>query len=172
MSPLSLQPDQARRASRRRVRIVKRRRISRGALVTFILGAAAAVSFPLLWYVRRPPVPIESVREPVAPECEWKCNGGHTFRAPFRMDSSVCSRCDRRAFPVGWYTCGVHGSFEVAAQFIRREDGRVVVSRLRMTGRKWVTEDELACPHCDRPLLYKGRDPLERASRNQKPGGS
>lgn len=172
MPPLSLQPSQARRASRRKVRIVKRRRLSRGAIVTFVLGAAAALAFPLYWQISRPVASVETTDEPAARDSAWKCEGGHAFQADFRIGPMPCPRCNRSAYPRAVYTCPVHGGFEVAAEFSRRADGRAVVARLRLIGRRWVSEKELECPRCDRPLAYKGRDPLERARRDRRPGGS
>lgn len=168
MNPLNLQPVGSRRSPRRRVKIVTGKRFSRAAILGCILGALAAVSFPLLWYSRRPfPAPVVTVED--TRYWVWKCDAGHTFRAGFRKPTSPCLRCDKPAFPVGWYTCPVHGSFEAAAEFAKDEDGKMAISRVRLTGRRWVDEKELECPRCDRKLVYKGRDPLERAIRTTRP---
>ena len=170
MNPFSLQPGGLGRAPRRKVRIVKRKRLSRAAVLSFLLGLLVAVSFPLLWYIRRPP-PKPDVPRQATRDCEWKCDDGHSFRAGFRSVTTLCMTCGKPAYPVGWYTCPVHGSFEVAAQFERGEDGKMTTVKVRLIGRRWVTEEELVCPRrCDRRLVYKGRDPLETAKRAKKRG--
>lgn len=170
MNPLNLQPVGARRLPRSKVKIVTGKRFSRVTILSFVLGALAVVSFPLLWYTRRPP-PAPEVAVEDSRMWVWKCDAGHTFRAGFRKPTSPCLRCDKPAFPIGWYTCPVHGSFEVAAHLVRGDNGKMVVSKVRLTGRRWEDEQELECPRCDRKLAYKGRDPLERAIRSSKPDG-
>ena len=170
MNPLSLQPGGPGYVPRRKVRIVKRKRLSRAAALSFFLGLVAAVSFPLLWYIRRPPHKPEVPRQ-VSRNWMWKCDAGHTFRAGFRSATSLCQMCDKSAYPVGWYTCRVHGSFEVAAKFERGEDGKMTPTQVRLIGRRWVTQGELKCPRCERRLLYKGRDPLENVLRTRKQVG-
>ena len=170
MNPLSLQPSGRGRSSRHKVRIVKRRRISRTAILSAVLGLLAAVSLPLLWFIGRPP-PKREIPEMDSRDWVWKCDAGHTFRAGFRNATSLCFRCDKPAYPIGWYTCPVHGSFEVAGKFERGADGKMSVTKVRLIGRSWVTQEELECPRCDRRLLYKGRDPLERTRRMKKQGG-
>lgn len=170
MNPLSLQPGGPRRAPRRKVRIVKPTRISHAVVLSFLLGLLVVVSFPLLWYIRRtPPEAVSTPQE--TRDWVWKCDAGHTFRAAFRRVTSHCLRCDKPAYPIGWYTCPVHGLFEVAALFEADDEGKMTAAKVRLTGRRWVTEEELECPRCDRRLVYKGRDPLERVLRARRQGG-
>ncbi len=170
MARLYSQPGQAPRTHRRTVRIVKPKKTSRAAMITLIAAAAAALSFPLVWSLRQPEQVISPPR--LIRTWEWKCEGGHLFNAEFQADSRVCVQCGRTAYPVGWYTCHVHGSFEVMARFASDGEHGSKPTHLRLIGRKWVSENELFCPRCERPLVYKGKDPLERTRRGQKTGGS
>ncbi len=170
MAPFSVQPDRVHRAPRRTVRIIKPRRVSRAALLSFSFAVVAALSFPLIWKISHSEPPEESI--PALPDREWKCDGGHIFHASIGVTPRDCPECNRPSFLAAWYTCSIHGSFEITARITETEGGEIRPSHFRLTGRKWVTESKLVCPQCDRPLVYKGRDPLERVRHGRRGAGS
>jgi hypothetical protein len=134
-------------------------------MISLGIAAGAAVLFPIGWRLLRG-------EEVVAPfqrtwgewQTRWRCEAGHFFYAPGQAGARMCVQtdCDQPAFPVAQYACPhpKHGPFEVNVLFSEGEDGRPVISRLRLIGGPWVSaSDGLYCPRCGRRLRYTG-DPL------------
>lgn len=138
------------------------------------MAVGVALTTLVLWRVWRHD---ESVSPPgrtlAEVELTWRCEAGHTFEAAGQVLPRQCWTCDRLAYPLISMHCPTHGAFEVLVRFAGGTDSVPGVAQLKLPGHRWVDVDEgLTCPRCREKLIYKGRDPLERAVRpNRRPGG-
>jgi len=155
-------PSRSPTRPRRTVKIVKQRSVSRAAWISLALVAAAAIAIPFMWTV--------SQSEPIAPATQttfestildWRCDNGHTFKAPGRTGRRACPYCDAMASPYTQYTCPIHGAKDVEIQFEETKDGHVKIAKVRLVGRDWVPAgQQLRCPQCGRPLTYDANQTL------------
>ncbi len=172
MSPVTSQPGRADRGRRRAVRIVRSPRASRTAIASLGLATVAAILLLIVWRSWRTDVVVGTPGgNPPEVEMRWKCDAGHVFFAAGQASSRECWTCGRPAYAVFDYHCKTHGVFEVAVLFSNDASGRRVPSRWRPAGRRWVeTQENLRCPRCRHPLVYR-RDPLSDYLRRKKEGG-
>jgi hypothetical protein len=148
-------------ATKRKVRIVKPRTISRAGAVSLILAGGVALLFIIIRLLIRSEEPVRPyVRTLTDYELEWKCEQGHVFRAAGQVEPKSCWTCSRQAFPVTRFTCPTHGEEEVLVKFKVGDDGAPRPSEYRLWGAKdWHPASEgVPCPRCRKPM---DRVPLE-----------
>jgi hypothetical protein len=105
-------------------------------------------------------------------DTDWKCDNGHTFHAEGQVEPRPCWTCGKPAYPVAYFRCNEHGTFEASARFELDDEGKPKVAYLRLRGGTWVPADEgLRCPKCSRLLRYAGNDPLRGFGDHLSPGG-
>jgi len=173
MSPTSSKPGKAAGVRRRTVRIVKSRRLSRPALISLLVAAGAVVATLALWrFWQHGDVVPPTQRTLGEWETEWKCDGGHSFRAAGQIEPRSCWTCGKPAYSVAFYRCPTHGTYEVSARFKADDGGRPKIAYLRLRGGRWVAvEDGLRCPQCGQVLRYGGHDPLRALDSRETTGG-
>lgn len=173
---MAFNSSSAGRAGRPTVRIVEPRVNWRAALVTLGLTALTGALLVLVWHLWRADPPIQPYQRSLAEtELDWRCDGGHSFRAPGGTGSRGCAICKAPAYPLAVYACDVHGSFDVQVEFHRDADGaeRIKHRRLLPVHGLWIPADEnLTCPKCSRELSWVRPNPLAPAGKpKERPGG-
>ena len=161
------------------MRILRPRTSLRPATISLLVGAAAALLLLVIWWSLHAEEVVPPYQRALGDvEFEWKCAAGHVFYAPGHSLAAdgltapkSCGSCGQPAYPIAYFTCPVHGRYEVAVRFAIREDRALEVSHVRLPGREWAPKAEgLRCPRCDRPLVYVN-DPLGGAGAGKKKGG-
>jgi hypothetical protein len=174
MSPTSTKPGKAVAAQgRRTVRIVKSRTLSRPALISLVVACAAVVATLALWRFWQPKDIVPPAQRTLGEwETDWKCDSGHSFHAAGQTEPRSCWTCGKPAYPVAYYHCPTHGTYETNARFKADDEGRPKVAYLRLRGGSWVSvEQGLRCPRCGQLLRYGGHDPLRGLGNRETPGG-
>ena len=156
-------------SQRRTVRIVKKRNVSQAAMISLGIAAGAAIlvfAVIRIWQSgEKVPIYERSMRDY---EMDWRCEGGHFFTSTGQTNSRPCWMCDRKAYPVSLYKCPIHGTIEVAFQFMRDSNGVFKPAKVRVDGGEWLSaEVGLKCLLCRRDLRREQIDPLENASQHR-----
>ena len=101
---------------------------------------------------------------------DWKCEAGHTFRAPGQVEPHPCTSCGRPAYPFGTWRCLQHGEFEVLVHLQLDAQGILHPWEYRiLPDGEWAPAGEtLKCPVCGERLKRKFRDPLGDLPRRKK----
>ncbi|UCE61377.1 MAG: hypothetical protein JSU63_06440 [Phycisphaerales bacterium] len=159
-----------RAARRRKVRIVKRQRLTRAAAVSLLAVAIPAGVLFLAWrFWQEDEALVINTRAITDVVVDWKCDSGHGFVAKGQSEPKRCPTCGRPAYPVGVYHCPVHGSFEVTVRYEKTEDGGSRPSHYRVGGREWVrVEKGVRCPRCKKELQRRPRDPFAPEERKRE----
>lgn len=108
-------------------------------------------------------------REFAAIMLPWRCEAGHTFRAPGQLGAGLCTKCGAAAYPTEPFECKQHGLFPVAAKFELDDAGEPRVAQFRLVGREWVAAGlGPACPKCGEIMERRPRDPLAGMERTKR----
>ena len=162
MPPIHSQTPGASGKRRHTVRIIKRRRPPRAAILSLLVSASTAAVLFAGWRMWRDdqPVVIPS-REVSDVVLTWKCKHGHSISARGRAGTRPCHSCDSPMYPVTVYECDAHGQVEVMVQFIEDASGGFRIAKRRVARGRWVEqESDLRCPRCGRPLTRRKADDL------------
>lgn len=158
---------------RHTVRIVRRRVPPKAAWISLLLAAIVAGGVYGFWRLWRSEPPLQfATRRLTEFELDWRCEGGHRFRALGQIDPKQCSTCQKTSYPVADFACPQHGVFEVSGKFARNKDGPERMTHYRLPGRSWVSADDpLPCPKCGQELVRAWPDPLAPRQTTRKRSG-
>jgi len=150
-------------AHRRTVRIVKPRSVQRVAMLTMFgitgLSLLVFLGFRLLGQREAVIVPAHRGLEDVL--LNWRCEAGHSFRAPGKTGQGICIKCSGPAFPSESFECRQHGVIAVSAKFELDADGHPKVGQFRVSNKEWLDAgDGPKCPKCGVTMARRPRDPL------------
>lgn len=174
MSPTHSQRAGTAGKPRRTVRIIKRRRLPRAAVVSLLITGATACVLFAAWRMWRDDTPIDIRQRTVRDVAlTWKCEQGHSISARGRAGARPCYACDLPMYPVTVFKCEIHGPVDVMVQFSSDDAGELRVSKHKLARGRWVDEEkDLRCPRCGRQLVRKEADDLaELGRRNDGEGG-
>jgi len=148
--------------ARRKVRIVKRRLPSRGAIISLAIAVGASATALFAWRVFRPvPPAVPYIRTLSDVLLTYECQQGHRFTAPGQVGPLACPICKAPAYPRMTFECPIHGKREVEVQFAISADGFEEVSQMRLPGGQWTSRGKgLRCPSCQSPLVRPKQDDL------------
>ena len=162
----------ARSARRRTVRIVKQRRATRTAAISLLIVAVPAMLLFVAWRFWQTDEEVPTFTRRLADVVlDWKCEGGHTFKARGQVAPRKCPTCGRAAYAVGTYHCPIHGPFELSIRYAEDSAGVARPSEYRI-GRKWApAADGAHCPRCGRNLERRPKDPFAPKPRGRQRDG-
>ena len=157
---------------RRGVRIIERR-TSRSGTLSLLVATAVALAMILVWRMWRTEDTSTAFQRSLPDvQIDWRCTlEGHVFRMSGQVEPRTCPFCQSPAYAIAPYLCPVHGDVGVAAGFSVGSSGRAYLSHLRLGNGEWVpAEQQLHCPHCNRPLQRERQNPLSNRDRPRPRG--